>query len=205
MLKTLENAKGVDGKGTLGFIYLCVGDVKFVKNQNASLLSVVGVMNLAGHEVARYAGIPFVDSLPLPHLPKRSQLISFIKRTKNLPKCLQMLLLRNAFDALRLGRSSQFVVARLLRFWDSENMKNMYYRTSYSLKETNVAVIGILTHKVTITLYAQVKSQEQKLAVPEPALIKDLDSSRKEPAILMTIVITEKDTKKFELGFSRWW
>ena len=28
-----------------------VGDVKFVKNQNASLLSVVGVMNLAGHEV----------------------------------------------------------------------------------------------------------------------------------------------------------
>lgn len=28
---------------------------------------------------------------------------------------------------------------------------------------------------------------------------------RKEPAILMTIVITEKDTKKFELGFSRWW
>ncbi|KAG5390163.1 hypothetical protein IGI04_031704, partial [Brassica rapa subsp. trilocularis] len=140
-----------------------------------------------------------------------------------------MLLLRNAFDALRLGRSSQFVIARLLRFWDSENMKNMYYRTSYSLKETDVAVIGILTHKVTITLHAQVcfnfwvgyaylslwkqmkvKSQEQKLAVPEPALIKDLDSSifdlltvsRKEPAILMTIVITEKDTKKFELGFS---
>ncbi|KAJ4875853.1 hypothetical protein Rs2_40871 [Raphanus sativus] len=28
-----------------------VGDVKFVKNQNASLLSVVGVMNLASHEV----------------------------------------------------------------------------------------------------------------------------------------------------------
>ncbi|KAF3577910.1 hypothetical protein DY000_02028794 [Brassica cretica] len=28
-----------------------VGDVKFVKNQNASLLSVVGVMKLAGHEV----------------------------------------------------------------------------------------------------------------------------------------------------------
>ncbi|KAH0915444.1 hypothetical protein HID58_029890 [Brassica napus] len=69
----------------------------------------------------------------------------------------------------------------------------------------------------------KVKSQEQKLAVPEPALIKDLDSrceerisflsngsidqgeTVKEPAILMTIVITEKDTKKFELGFSRWW
>ena len=28
-----------------------VGDVQFVKNENASLLSVVGVMNLAGHEV----------------------------------------------------------------------------------------------------------------------------------------------------------
>ena len=28
-----------------------VGDVKFVENQNASLLSVVGVMNFAGHEV----------------------------------------------------------------------------------------------------------------------------------------------------------
>ncbi|KAH0924791.1 hypothetical protein HID58_017047 [Brassica napus] len=67
-------------------------------------------------------------------------------------------------------------------------------RTSYSLKETDVAMV----------IPCIVKSQEQKLAVPEPALIKDLDS-RKEPAILMTIVITEKDTKKFELGFSRWW
>ncbi|KAH0930709.1 hypothetical protein HID58_016436 [Brassica napus] len=28
-----------------------------------------------------------------------------------------------AFDALRLGRSSQFIVAWLLRFWDSENIK----------------------------------------------------------------------------------
>uniref|UniRef100_A0A0D3CL42 Uncharacterized protein n=1 Tax=Brassica oleracea var. oleracea TaxID=109376 RepID=A0A0D3CL42_BRAOL len=29
----------------------------------------------------------------------------------------------NTFDALRLGRSSQFIVAWLLRFWDSENIK----------------------------------------------------------------------------------
>ncbi|WZY68089.1 hypothetical protein YC2023_063950 [Brassica napus] len=65
-----------------------------------------------------------------------------------------MLLLRNAFDALRLGRSSQFVIARLLRFWDSESMKNMF----------------------SLGKQMKVKSQEQKLAVPEPALIKDLDS-----------------------------
>ncbi|CAG7910756.1 unnamed protein product [Brassica rapa] len=67
-----------------------------------------------------------------------------------------MLLLRNAFDALRLGRSSQFVIARLLRFWDSESMKNMFDQTPFRFS------LG--------------KSQEQKLAVPEPALIKDLDS-----------------------------
>uniref|UniRef100_A0A0D3APB3 Replication protein A 70 kDa DNA-binding subunit B/D first OB fold domain-containing protein n=1 Tax=Brassica oleracea var. oleracea TaxID=109376 RepID=A0A0D3APB3_BRAOL len=29
----------------------------------------------------------------------------------------------SAFDALRLGRSAQFIVGRLLRFWDSKNIK----------------------------------------------------------------------------------
>lgn len=28
-----------------------------------------------------------------------------------------------AFDVLRLGRSAQFIVALLLRFWDSKNIK----------------------------------------------------------------------------------
>ncbi|KAL0886927.1 hypothetical protein Bca101_010910 [Brassica carinata] len=50
----------------------------------------------------------------------------------------------------------------------------------------------------------KLKSQEQKLAIPEPALVK-LSVSRKEPAILMTIVIKERNTKKIELGFSRLW
>ncbi|CAF2094049.1 unnamed protein product [Brassica napus] len=72
-----------------------------------------------------------------------------------------MLLLRNAFDALRLGRSSQFVIARLLRFWDSESMKNMFDQTPF---------------RFSLGKQMKVKSQEQKLAVPEPALIKDLDS-----------------------------
>ncbi|CAH8348578.1 unnamed protein product [Eruca vesicaria subsp. sativa] len=31
---------------------------------------------------------------------------------------------QTAFDALQLGRSTQFVVCRLLRFWESKNIKN---------------------------------------------------------------------------------
>uniref|UniRef100_A0A0D3A0I5 Uncharacterized protein n=4 Tax=Brassica TaxID=3705 RepID=A0A0D3A0I5_BRAOL len=29
----------------------------------------------------------------------------------------------STFDALRLGRSAQMIVGRLLRFWDSKNIK----------------------------------------------------------------------------------
>uniref|UniRef100_M4E6X0 Uncharacterized protein n=1 Tax=Brassica campestris TaxID=3711 RepID=M4E6X0_BRACM len=34
-----------------------------------------------------------------------------------------VVLAHSAFDGLRLGRSAQFVVGRLLRFWDSKNIK----------------------------------------------------------------------------------
>ncbi|WZZ71752.1 hypothetical protein YC2023_083122 [Brassica napus] len=40
--------------------------------------------------------------------------------------CLSLLLqlLRHStFDSLRLGRTTQFIVGRLLRFWDSRNIK----------------------------------------------------------------------------------
>lgn len=34
-----------------------------------------------------------------------------------------VVLAQTTFDALRLGRSDQFIVGRLLRFWDSKNVK----------------------------------------------------------------------------------
>ena len=34
-----------------------------------------------------------------------------------------VVLAHSAFDGLRLGRSAQFVVGRLLCFWDSKNIK----------------------------------------------------------------------------------
>uniref|UniRef100_M4DCP5 Uncharacterized protein n=1 Tax=Brassica campestris TaxID=3711 RepID=M4DCP5_BRACM len=122
-------------------------------------------------------------------------------------------------SALLKNSSSQLLVndSYDVGVWSAPKVEQAYILDMDSvekLAQKSVGAIDLVAHQLFDQMCLRgrrenqqkiVKSQEQKLAVPEPALIKDLDSSRKEPAILMTIVITEKDTKKFELGFSRWW
>ena len=82
---------------------------------------------------------------------------------------------QSAFDVLRLGRSSQFIVARLLCFWTPKTSRSMvnswefFYssytsRNSFSLSPNNmIMIVYMFFYSCSIKLYSGLKPQSTSM------------------------------------------
>jgi len=73
---------------------------------------------------------------------------------------------QSAFDVLRLGRSSQFIVARLLRFWTpktSRSIVNSWESLSLSLQITWFWLFICFFYSCSIKLYSGLKPQSASM------------------------------------------